>query len=184
MSAEWVLTRIVNAREAFLEAVCSRCKLAKDRIQEEKGRKKMRFVGASPMKNVHSLIDNAATTRHSLLPVPLLLARQLRLRHDQTLDWRHHNGHKEEDREEVRQEIQESGAKESQEGCEESGPEEGEEGCEEEEWRQAQAQRGIHEADDTHCDARCSDRRFPHAAHRGYQETVGLHQEERSAGQQ
>src|SRR5882672_10429816 len=143
MSAEWVPTRIVNAREAFLEAVCSRCDPAKDSIQDEKGSEKMRFVGASPMKNVHSLIDNAATTRHSLLAVPLLLARQLRLRHDQTLDWRHHNGHKEEVREKVRQEIQESGTEERQEVREESGPEEGEEGCEEEERRQAQAQRGF-----------------------------------------
>ncbi|MGH8730264.1 MAG: hypothetical protein ACREVF_00960 [Burkholderiales bacterium] len=62
--------RIVNALEAFLEAVCGRCELVKDRIQHETGHGKMRFVGASPMKNVHSAIDNAATTRHSLLAVP------------------------------------------------------------------------------------------------------------------
>jgi hypothetical protein len=104
----------VNALEAFLEAVCGRRVRAKDRIQDETSPEKMRFAGTSPMKNVHSAIDNAASTRHSLLAVPLLLARQLRLRHDQTLDWRHHNGHKEEVREEVRQEIQESGTEESQ----------------------------------------------------------------------
>ena len=36
------------------------------------------------MKNVHSTIDNAATTRHSLLAVPLLLARQRKVKYGQT----------------------------------------------------------------------------------------------------
>ena len=67
MSAEWLTVAIVNARKAFLEAVCGRYRLAKSRVQGETGHARMRFVGASPMKNVHSAIDNAATTRHSLL---------------------------------------------------------------------------------------------------------------------
>jgi len=35
MSSEWALIRIVNAPEAFLEAVCGRRMRAKDRIQDE-----------------------------------------------------------------------------------------------------------------------------------------------------
>ena len=123
-----MLTRIVNAREAFLEVVAAG-ERAKDSVRL--GAMKKSFVGASPMKNVHSAIDNAATTRHSLLAVPLLLARQLRLRHDQTLDWRHHNGCKEEDHQEVREEVQEIRTEKSQKSCEENGPEK--EGCEKEE---------------------------------------------------
>jgi len=37
-----------------------------------------------PMKNVHSPIDNALFSRHSLLAVPLLLARQHKFRYVQT----------------------------------------------------------------------------------------------------
>jgi upstream activation factor subunit UAF30 len=36
------------------------------------------------MKNVHSPIDNALSSRHSLLAVPLLLARQRKFKHGQT----------------------------------------------------------------------------------------------------
>jgi hypothetical protein len=51
-----------------------------------------------PMRNVHSSIDNAVSSGHSLLAVPLLLARQRKIEIRANYNWRHHDGRKEEDR--------------------------------------------------------------------------------------